>query len=105
MGNHSPSAAKRRGRDDYNYGKGLDDCPYPHEYLASAWREGWDAAAQEDNARSAAQRADFEKYRYMPASYRAFDKLTEAVGDDQAQLIKDLIEALIDEKMNPSNED
>lgn len=104
MGNHTPSKAKRRGRDDYHYGKSLGDCPYSHDYLGGAWREGWEAASAQDHARSAAEQADFQKYRYLPASCRARDKLAEAVGEDQTQLIEDYIKALIDEALNPDNE-
>ena len=53
--------------------------------------------AEEAEAERAASEKN-ERYRYLPASCRAFDDLVESVGDETAARIQSLIEAMIAER-------
>lgn len=58
--------------------------------------------AEERDARERAERlahqAEDEKWRYLPASYRAMDDLERAIGSEQAEKVKSLIDAMIAER-------
>jgi|GEM_PF-4784318 len=54
--------------------------------------------SEEDAARmAAAARAAEDRWRYAPASDRLCAKLAAHIGDDQAELVKELVKALIEE--------
>lgn len=54
--------------------------------------------AERAASEAAAEQEDRERYRYLPASWRARDKLAEALGEDTAQLIEDYVKAMIAER-------
>lgn len=80
-----------------SFRKGFSTNPYTNESYRAQWAAGY---AAEEKAFSSAQEeaaAEDAKWRYLPASYRAMDELEKAVGSDDAEKIKALIEAMIEE--------
>lgn len=74
----------------------------------SYWRNANPNAflSQEDADRVAKENAQkAEQGRYMPASWNALEALCENMGKERAELIKALIEAMIQEALHPENEE
>lgn len=66
----------------------------------SSWRERNPDTplTPEDAARADAQKkAEEERWRYLPASWRICTELAEIVGEDASELIKKLVKAMIEE--------
>lgn len=107
-----PSRHRRDGREAFEQGKSRTEGPGRYGWGPSRgpddidpdWLEGWDAAAADAQEAARRQRDEEARYRYMPASYKAKDKLAEVVGEAQAELVKDLITTMIYEAMNPEQE-
>jgi hypothetical protein len=57
-----------------------------------------EALMREHEKREAEEAAKNERYRHLPASYRAFDELAEVIGGYHAEKVKALIEAMIAER-------
>lgn len=57
-----------------------------------------ECGAEERRLREAEIRVEDDRWRYLPASYRAMDELEKDIGSESAEKVKALIEAMIQER-------
>jgi hypothetical protein len=74
--------------------------PHPWAEGRVDWQRGYDDAKNEhQKSRKAVEVLD--QWRYLPASYRAMHELEQALSPPTAALVKALVEAMINEALNP----
>lgn len=91
------TSPEKQGRKDFYNGRTTPPATYYSQEYRDAWQRGHDEAKAEHDKEQDAKNAYEDQWRYLPASYRAMHELQEAVGQDTADKIKALVEAMIQE--------
>lgn len=88
---------EKRGRHDFDRGQSSPPPTYHSEEYRGAWQRGYDSAKAAFDRLQETQRAYDDERRHLPPAYRALHELQEAVGQESAEKIRALIEAMIQE--------
>ncbi|MGX1786856.1 hypothetical protein ACWIGM_08980 [Bosea sp. NPDC055332] len=86
--------AYKRGRKDFDQGRTAPPETYWSEDWIGAWWRGHNEAAEE----YAEKAEETERWRGLPASWRAMEDLEQTIGALAAEKVKVLVEAMLAER-------
>lgn len=108
MGNHSPSARRRRGRQDAEFGKTEADNPFKGYFgmtYGEDWLDGFRERKAELDWQAREEQVKATRYVHLDAVDRIEAELQDVLAiPDAAAKIRELIEAILDERKRDQEE-